>query len=67
MLVLGRTDGEGIRIGEGKDAVTVWFHGPCRVTVAIDAPKEVPILRTELLEAGRTDVAGERSPRMDAN
>lgn len=47
MLVLSRRDGEEIVIGSGKDAirVVVRLDGGSRVQLAIDAPKEMPIVR----------------------
>lgn len=44
MLVLGRRAGEAIRIGE-EIIVTINKIRGGRVTVGIDAPKEIPITR----------------------
>jgi carbon storage regulator CsrA len=50
-LVLGRKEGERIRVGEGDDAVWVTLvrarHGEARI--GIDAPEDVEILREELV------------------
>lgn len=52
MLILQRRKGESVQIG---DNVTVTIAGISsdRVRLAIDAPRETPINRTELLEAAR--------------
>lgn len=47
MLALKRRVGESIRIG-GSITVTVVEASHGRATIAIDAPRSVPILRTEL-------------------
>jgi len=47
MLVLSRKPGEQIRI-DGNITVTVLGVEGKRIRLGIDAPKEVPILRTEL-------------------
>lgn len=46
MLCLSRKPGEGIRIGEA----TIWIKeiDGGKVRVAIDAPKEINIVRTEI-------------------
>ena len=48
MLVITRKPGEGIKIGD----VTIYVNRICGTTVkiAIDAPKEVKVLRGELQE-----------------
>jgi len=50
MLVLSRKAGEGIKIG-GKITVTVLEVSGERVRLGIDAPKELTVLRQELVEA----------------
>jgi len=50
MLVLSRKAGEGIKIG-GTIIVTVLETSGDRVRLGIDAPKELTVLRLELLEA----------------
>lgn len=47
MLVLTRKDGERIRIGENI-VVTIVRSTDGRTKVGIEAPREVPVLRTEL-------------------
>ncbi|NLX57311.1 MAG: carbon storage regulator [Planctomycetaceae bacterium] len=49
MLVLSRKDGEWIQIG---DDIRVLVKG-ARVSLAIDAPREITIARGELLERER--------------
>lgn len=51
MLVLSRKLGEKVVIGEGADAVTVVVVDIDRgkIRLGIDAPKDVPIFRQELL------------------
>jgi carbon storage regulator len=49
MLVLSRKEGERIHIGEVTLIVTKCGRG--RVTVGIDAPTEIRILRGEVLES----------------
>lgn len=50
MLILQRRKGEAVQIGDNI-TVTVTEIGTDRVRLAIDAPRETPIKRTELLEA----------------
>ena len=50
MLVLQRREGESIRIGDDIE-LTVTEINPGVVKIAIKAPKEIPILRTELIIA----------------
>lgn len=56
MLILQRRKGESLQIGENI-TITVAGIGSDRVRLAIDAPRETPINRTELLEAARTNQA----------
>lgn len=49
MLVLSRRANERIRIGENI-VITVLRTGYDKVRIGIDAPKEVPVVRTELDE-----------------
>jgi len=52
MLVLSRKLGESIVIGEGPNAITVTvvrLRGD-RIGLGIDAPKEVKIMRTEIID-----------------
>lgn len=50
MLILRRKEGESFLIGD-EIKVTVLTMGDGSVRLAIDAPKNVPILRSELLRA----------------
>lgn len=50
MLVLQRKKDESIII-DGNIKITIVDIGNDRVKVSIDAPKEIPILRSELVEA----------------
>ena len=49
MLILKRKPGEAIRIGENV-TVSILSVDSGQVRVAIDAPVDIPILRSELLE-----------------
>ncbi len=62
MLILRRRLGESILIGENiKISVLDVYEGGVRL--AIDAPREVPVVRTELLKAvdANRDAANEQS------
>lgn len=52
MLCLGRREGESITIGSGQEAIVVQVARVSggRVTLAIEAPDHVRVLRTELVE-----------------
>ena len=49
MLILQRKPGESVRIGENI-TVSVVSVDSGRVRIAIDAPTDIPILRSELIE-----------------
>ena len=53
MLVLSRKPGESIRINDNI-TINIVSVGPGRVKIAIDAPKDVTILREELVN-GQSD------------
>lgn len=53
MLVLSRKSGEQIHVGD-EIVIEIKKITGSRVTVAIDAPREIRILRGELKEAGET-------------
>jgi carbon storage regulator len=53
MLVLTRRPGEALVIGEGIRLVVLGVEGE-RVKLGIDAPREVAIVRAELLDAVAT-------------
>lgn len=52
MLILQRKKGESLSINENI-TLTVVDAGTDWVKLAIDAPKEIPVLRSELLEAAK--------------
>jgi carbon storage regulator len=60
MLVLSRKAGEVIHIGGGI-VVTVVSVREGRVRVGIDAPKDVPVLRGELVPPPAGDAPGAKS------
>ena len=59
MLVLSRKIGEQILIGDSV-VVTVVRIGPQEVRIGVEAPSEVEIVRTELVET----VHGSREPAL---
>jgi carbon storage regulator len=65
VLVLSRKAGETIYIGDSI-AITVCRIGLTQVRIGIEAPKEVPILRSELPEcADRSPLATRHSPLLE--
>ena len=50
MLVLSRLEGESIRIGEDIVVTVLWADKAGKVRIGIEAPQEIPIVRTELLD-----------------
>jgi carbon storage regulator len=58
MLVLSRRRDESIVVGDRITVTVVEIRGN-RVRLAIEAPKEIPVLRTELVDAavGKTAAA----------
>ena len=63
MLILQRKTGESLLIGDGIE-ITVLSVDSGRVRLAIEAPKSVPILRSELKAAAEVnrEAAGEELP-----
>lgn len=64
MLILQRKPGESLVIGEDISITVVSVDGG-RVRLAISAPQDVPILRSELIDAtaaNRDSAAGETAP-----
>lgn len=49
MLVISRKTGEGLRIGDNITLQVVSISGD-KVTLAIDAPREIKIMRDELIQ-----------------
>jgi carbon storage regulator len=69
MLVLSRREGERITIGEGITITVVRIdsHG---VRIGVEAPREIPIIRSELLERNQGvqhTQQGERSFRVSSS
>ena len=63
MLILQRKAGQSLTIGQDV-TVTVLSVDGGRVRISIDAPKDIPILRSELLEtieANKASVVDQRS------
>ena len=52
MLILQRKEGQSITIGD-HIVVTVQEIGQGRVRLSVDAPRDIAVLRTELVEAQR--------------
>ncbi len=64
MLVLGRSIGQSVSIGEGIKVRVVRLRGN-RVGLGITAPPEVPILRDELTGSDQAEQAsGPPDPRL---
>lgn len=64
MLILQRKPGESLLIGEDISITVVSVDGG-RVRLAISAPQDIPILRSELVDAtaaNRDSAAGESAP-----
>ena len=55
MLILQRRSGESLRIGDDIEITVVAIEGG-KVRLAISAPKDVTILRSELLNARQTNL-----------
>ncbi|WP_373163188.1 carbon storage regulator [Agathobaculum sp. Marseille-P7918] len=50
MLILQRKEGQSLTIGD-RIVVTVQEIGQGRVRLSVDAPRDIAVLRTELVEA----------------
>ena len=64
MLILQRRPGESLKIGQDIEVSVVSVEGG-RVRLAISAPQDVPILRSELLDAtaaNRDSAVAEAAP-----
>lgn len=64
MLVLARRSGESILIGSDIEVTVVEIQGD-KIRIGINAPKKVPILRKELLDAARSANAEAASPNIN--
>lgn len=60
MLILQRRKGQSLSINNNIK-LTIVDTGADRVKLAIDAPKEIPILRTELVEAAAENQEASRT------
>lgn len=54
MLILQRKAGQSLLIGDNIK-ISITEIGTDRVKISIDAPKEIPIVRTELLDAANSN------------
>lgn len=54
MLIITRKQGESFLIGDNVEISIVEINGD-KVRVAIDAPREVAVLRKELIEAAKSN------------
>ena len=67
MLVLTRRPGQSIMIGDGIELVVVRIEGD-RVVLGVDAPREIRVVRAELLravESENQDASAARSRILD--
>ena len=65
MLILQRKEGQSLTIGD-QIVVTVQEIGQGRVRLSVDAPRDIAVLRTELVEAqqeNRSAAQEKDSPR----
>ena len=62
MLVLTRRPGQSIRIGDSIDVQVIRVEGD-RVVLGIAAPREVPVVRAELLAEVTAEVKAARDAR----
>lgn len=60
MLVINRKSNESIIIGENIEIIVSSVDGD-RVKLCINAPKDVPIMRKELLEAKKVNVQAQNN------
>lgn len=68
MLVLTRRVDESIRIGDDIRITVVKIKGTQQICVGVDAPRDVPVLREELLTArDRTESEAPEAPATPLN
>lgn len=65
MLIISRKINESILIGENIEII-VSEIGPDKIKIGINAPKEIPILRKELLEASLMNIEASMKPNENA-
>ena len=61
MLVISRKTGEGLQIGDNVTLQVVSISGD-KVTLAIDAPKEIKIMRDELIQTIEANQSSNQIP-----
>lgn len=61
MLVISRKTGEGLRIGDNISLQLVSVSGD-KVTLAIDAPREIKIMRDELIQTIEANQSSNQIP-----
>lgn len=66
MLILHRKKGESLLINENIKITIVDITGE-KVKIAIEAPKEIPILRTELVAAAEVNKEAVKSSTLSLN
>ena len=64
-LVLSRKPGESIAIGDDVKITFIGMHGD-KARIAIDAPQDVKVMRTELLEPQSSQPGPELLRQMEA-
>lgn len=60
MLVITRQTGDSLRIGEDIIVTVLEVNGD-RVKIGIDAPRSVPIMRSEVLDTQKSNQDADRS------
>ena len=66
MLILHRKKGESLVINENIKVTIVDVSGE-KVKIAVEAPKEIPILRTELIAAAEVNKESVKANGLSAN
>lgn len=65
MLIISRKCNESFLIGDNIEII-ISEIGPDRVKIGINAPKEIAIVRKELIEASRMNVEASVAPNANA-